>query len=310
MKQTIAAGPKSDAQRAREYRRRKKAANGAQHTAVAVADMTATETAAAIVTPVTISPVIPAAVHHHVSDGVALVAALGLTSVSGFFGVTGMAAIFAAAPTPVMVITAVLEAAKPVTTAWLVRHWRDANWLLRLPLLGLVITLMCLTAIGSFGYLSAAHLAHQVAAIESVDRDVVAVTQRIALADAAVRDLDGRVARLDAIVTVATSRGSTRTAMALVSDQTRARADLMKQRAAAAERLAELRVEAASIEQRRARVTAETGPARYLATLLGVTDSEAPVRIITGLIVVVLDPLAVLLTIAATRRAPRGQHDR
>jgi hypothetical protein len=313
MKQTIAAGPKSDAQRAREYRQRKKAANGAQHAAVAVADMAAmpvVETAAAILTPVTVTPVTPAAVHHDVSNGAALVAALGLTSVSGFFGVTGMTAIFAAAPTPVVVMTAVLEAAKLVTAAWLARHWRDANWLLRLPLLGLVITLMCLTAVGTFGYLTAAHLGHQVAATESVDRDAAPLTQRIALAEAAVRDLDGRVARLDAIVTAATSRGSVRTAMALVSDQIRARADLVTQRAAVAERLADLRVEAAGIEQRRARVTAETAPARYLAALLGVTDSEAVVRMITASIVVVLDPLAVLLTIAATRHAPRRQHDR
>jgi hypothetical protein len=136
-----------------------------------MAAMPVVETAAAILTPVTVTPVTPAAVHHDVSNGAALVAALGLRSVSGFFGVTGMTAIFAAAPTPVVVMTAVLEAANLVTAAWLARHWCDANWLLRLPLLGLVVTLMCLTAVGTFGYLTAAHLGHQMAATESIDRD-------------------------------------------------------------------------------------------------------------------------------------------
>jgi hypothetical protein len=40
----------------------------------------------------------------------------------------------------------------------------------------------------------------------------------------------------------------------------------------------------------------------YLAKLLGSDDTEAVVRLITALLVLVLDPLAVLLTLAAARR--------
>jgi hypothetical protein len=51
----------------------------------------------------------------------------------------------------------------------------------------------------------------------------------------------------------------------------------------------------------RARITTEAGPALYLAKLFGSNDTEAVVRLITALLVLVLDPLAVLLTLAAAR---------
>jgi hypothetical protein len=76
----------------------------------------------------------------------------------------------------------------------------------------------------------------------------------------------------------------------------------MSSRQLAAEHLADLKVQDAGVEAQRARVTAEAGPALYLAKLFGSDDTEAIVRFITALLVLVLDPLAVLLTLAATPR--------
>jgi hypothetical protein len=53
-----------------------------------------------------------------------------------------------------------------------------------------------LTAIGSYGFLTRAHLQHQGAAQAAVDRDAAPLAQRIVLAVAAVPDLDGRIAQL------------------------------------------------------------------------------------------------------------------
>jgi hypothetical protein len=60
-------------------------------------------------------------------------------------------------------------------------------------------------------------------------------------------------------------------------------------------------VQRANVDAQRARVTAEAGPALYLAKLFGSNDTEAVVRLIKALLVLVLDPLAVLLTLAAAR---------
>jgi hypothetical protein len=232
----------------------------------------------------------------------ALGTAVALASVSGFFGITGMTAIFAAAAVPVMIMTGVLEAAKLVTAAWLARHWRTAPLLLRLPLIAMVSLLMGLTAVGTFGFLSRAHLDHRIMATEAIDHDAAPLQQRIALAAAAVQDVDGRIAQLDDMVKASTIRGRTKTAMALVNDQARSRGDLVAQRQTLATQLSNLKVEEAGITGQRARVANEAGPALYLAKLFGSEDTEGTVRLITALLVLVLDPLAVLLTIAAACR--------
>jgi hypothetical protein len=48
-------------------------------------------------------------------------------------------------------------------------------------------------------------------------------------------------------------------------------------------------------------VTAQTGPARFLAAQLG-TDAETVIRWLVALLVLLIDPSAVVLTIAASRR--------
>jgi hypothetical protein len=102
----------------------------------------------------------------------------------------------------------------------------------------MVLALITLTAIGSYGFLTRAHLQHQVAAQEAVDRDAAPFAQQITLAQATVADLDGQIARLDAMVKTATGRGWTKTAMALVGRQTASRAALVAERQHATERLA------------------------------------------------------------------------
>jgi hypothetical protein len=106
-------------------------------------------------------------------------------------------------------------------------------------------------------------------------------------------------------VKAATALGYTKTAMALVGRQSASRAALVAERQQAADGLADLKVQQVNVDAQRARVTAEAGPAQYLAKLFGSDDTEAMVRLITALLVLVLDPLAVLLTLAATQSAER-----
>jgi hypothetical protein len=86
--------------------------------------------------------------------------------------------------------------------------------LLRAPLTVMVLALMTLTAIGSYGLLTRAHLQHQVAAQEGIDRDAAPIAQQIALAKATVANLDARIAQFDAMVKTATACGYIKTARA------------------------------------------------------------------------------------------------
>lgn len=90
----------------------------------------------------------------------ARVTTVALATLSGFFGIIGMTAIFAAA-VPIIVMVSVLEAAKLVTVAWLARHWNVTPSLLRVPLTIMMLALMTLTAISTFGFLMRAELTRQ-----------------------------------------------------------------------------------------------------------------------------------------------------
>jgi hypothetical protein len=61
----------------------------------------------------------------------------------------------------------------------------------------MVLALITLTAIGSYGFSTRVHLQHQVAAQEAVNSEAAPLAQRIALAQATVTDLDGRIGRLE-----------------------------------------------------------------------------------------------------------------
>jgi hypothetical protein len=237
-----------------------------------------------------------------VVSAAALLSALSLAAVSAFFGITGMTAIFAAAVIPVLIMTGALEAAKLVTAAWLARHWSVAPLALRAPLVVIVFLLVALTAVGTFGFLSRAHLTERTAAAQAIDRSAAPLAQQVALAESRIKDIDVRIAQLDGMVNVSTAHDHAKLAMVLVRDQAVRRGDLVAERQKVAEQLANLRVEEVGIEAQRANLSSESGPALYLANLFGSDNIEGTIRLITAILVLVLDPLAVLLTIAATWR--------
>jgi len=227
-------------------------------------------------------------------------AATFLASVSGYFSVAGMSTLFAGAATAAVVMGGALEFAKLVGVSWLSRSWSTAFVALRWAILAMVVALMGLNAMGCYGYLTRAHLQGQLAGQIDVESRAAPVCQQIENKTAIVADLNRRIGQIDSAVEEATRRGRTKNAMDLVAQQTRARADLLAQRQVVASELADLRIRLATIDTQRQRVEAEVGPVRYVAELFGSHDLERAVRLLTLLVVVLLDPFAVLLLIAAT----------
>jgi hypothetical protein len=68
-----------------------------------------------------------------------------------------------------------------------------------------------------------------------------------------------------------------------------------------AKSLADLKIEKAAVEGERRMAEADLGPVKYLATLLGVIDGAVP-RYFILVVSFLLDPAAVLLLLAATRK--------
>jgi len=106
---------------------------------------------------------------------ITFLSALTISGVAIYYSVAGLAAIFAAAVIPIIVMGVSLEVGKLVTAVWLHRNWSRATWWLKTYLSLAVFVLMFITSMGIFGFLSKAHIEQtslsqeQVALIETLD---------------------------------------------------------------------------------------------------------------------------------------------
>src|SRR6056300_12564 len=106
---------------------------------------------------------------------ITFITALTISGVAIYYSVAGLAAIFAAAVIPIIVMGVSLEVGKLVTAVWLHKYWSQATWWLKTYLSLAVLVLMFITSMGIFGFLSKAHIEQtslsreQVALIETLD---------------------------------------------------------------------------------------------------------------------------------------------
>jgi len=131
------------------------------------------------------------------------------------------------------------------------------------------------------------------------------VGERLGILDARIVEQVPRVAGIEAEqreLADAIGRMKPKQALAAVADQAKRRETIAKARQEAADdKLVELQGRRAGLEAEGARVVASAGPARFLVAQLG-TDPETVIRWLVALLVLLIDPSAVVLTIAAARR--------
>jgi len=226
-------------------------------------------------------------------------AVLSLATCSAAFSISGLTAIFAGAFWAVIGMGVAFELGKLTAVATIGRRYGSGA--LRLALVVLVSVLMVLNSIGVYGFLSRAHIEHALAGTVIVANKAADVESRLEAKQADLDDIKARIAQLDQTRTVATKR-HTRTTT--IGNQGPARAALVREREAAENVIAGLRIEKAKVEGERKAVEADLGPVRYLATLLGSTD-EQTMRWFILVVALLLDPAAVLLLLAATHRGRR-----
>ena len=124
-----------------------------------------------------------------------LITALTISAVAIYYSVAGLAAIFAAAVVPIIVMGVSLEVGKLVTAVWLHRHWQQAKWWLKTYLSIAVVVLMFITSMGIFGYLSKAHIEQtslgeeSVAQVERIETELLRYQDVIERAEAKINTL-------------------------------------------------------------------------------------------------------------------------
>lgn len=253
----------------------------------------------------------------------ALLTALTLSGIAAWYSILGLTAIFAAAVIPVIIMGGALELGKVVTTVWLHRYWDKASLLMKLYLVPAVAVLALITSMGIFGFLSKAHLdqtlptgdvASQVQLLDekifTVRENIKTQRENIAAARAALNQLDNQVnARLDR----GDSEAGAERAVQIRRQQQRERAALNREISQAQteienlnKQIADLNAEKSPIASQLRKVEAEVGPVKYIAALIygdevqnDITTLEKAVRWVIILLVLVFDPLALMLVIAA-----------
>ena len=83
--------------------------------------------------------------------------ALFIASVAGLFSVLGIGMLFSGASISAMTMAASLELGKIVATSFLYRYWEKATKFLRVYLSVAILTLIVITSLGVFGWLSSAY---------------------------------------------------------------------------------------------------------------------------------------------------------
>ena len=236
-----------------------------------------------------------------------LLTGLTISAVAIYYSVVGLTAIFSAAAIPIIIMGSALEVGKLVCASWLKANWERAPRFMKYYMVIAVVVLMLITSMGIFGFLSKAHN-DQTLVSGDVGSKIAIYDEKIRTAkdniEANRKQLKQMDEAVDQIMGRSTDEKGADKANAVRKSQQRDRQALAKDIEANQKIVAQLNDEAAPIRAEIRKVEAEVGPIKYIAAFIyGAAPDESMLeRAVTWiiiLIVVVFDPLAVIMLLAA-----------
>jgi hypothetical protein len=232
--------------------------------------------------------------------------AMALSGVAAYYSVIGLAAIFPGSFWPVVLMGSVLEGAKLVTVSWLYRNWKEIPILMKSYLVIACFILMLITSMGIFGYLSKAHLEHSsdaaplVNKIALIDEKIKVSKENVDVNRKALKQMDEAV---DQVMGRSSDEKGAEKAVVIRRGQQKERGRIFAEIEAEQKKIGSLNEERMPMATEAQKTAADLGPIKYVAELIyGSGDADVvdkAVRLVIMLIMVVFDPLAVLLLIAA-----------
>ena len=231
-----------------------------------------------------------------------LLVALTISAVSAYYSFIGLFAIFSAAVIPIAVMGVVLEAGKLITASWLYQNWKTVPKLLKGYLSFAVVVLMFITSMGIFGFLSKAHIEQTTIASDN-SLDIQLIESKIERKYTEIERAEKQLNLLDNALERYTELGAITKGLTARKDQEPERNELFQTISTASSDIATLSDERTILLREQVTIEAEVGPIRYIAELIYGESTkkvlEDAVRAVIILLVLVFDPLAVLLLIAA-----------
>jgi|LakMenEpi03Aug12_release.lakeMendotaPanAssembly.Ray.scaffolds.fasta_scaffold39143_11 hypothetical protein len=236
--------------------------------------------------------------------------AVTISAIAAWYSVAGLTAIFSAAVIPVIIMGGALEAGKIVATVWLHNNWQRAGWAFKTYLVPAIVFLMLLTSMGIFGFLSKAHSDQSLVSGDAMskvaiyDEKIATEKENIAQAKRALEQMNTQVDQM--MGRTDTDRGAER-AVAIRKNQAKERASLQADITRSQKIIQKLQEERAPLAAEFRKVESEVGPIKYIAALIYGDNPdqnvlERAVRWVIILIVVVFDPLALCLILAANKQ--------
>lgn len=246
------------------------------------------------------------------------ITALLLSVVAAYYSIAGLTAIFAAAVIPVIIMGATLELGKVVATVWLHNNWKRINWVYKSYLIPAIVFLMLLTSMGIFGFLSKAHSDQSLVSGDSMakvaiyDEKIATEKSNIESAKKALIQMDSQVDQM--LGRTDTDRGAER-AVQIRRQQQKERNSLQQEITKSQKIIVQLQEERAPLAAEFRKIEAEVGPIKYIAAFIYGDNPDASVleKAVTWviiLIVIVFDPLALCLILAANKQMEWIKEDR
>ena len=238
-----------------------------------------------------------------------LLVALALSAIAAYYSIIGLTAIFAAAVIPIIIMGSILEIAKITATVWLRRYWNKAGLIIKLYLVPAIISLAVITSMGIFGFLSKAHMDQNITTgdvqskIAIYDEKIKTEKENIDANRKALKQMDEGV---DQVLGRSTDERGAEKAVAMRRSQQKERTRLQTEILQSQKSIAELNDARAPIAAEVRKVEAEVGPIKYIAALIYGDNPdqnllESAVRWVIILLVIVFDPLAIALVLAANQ---------
>jgi hypothetical protein len=245
--------------------------------------------------------------------------AMALSGVAAYYSVIGLAAIFPGSFWPIIIMGTVLEAAKLVTVSWLYRNWKVVHIGMKSYLTLATVILMLITSMGIFGYLSKAHLEHSsdtapmASKVQLIDEKIKVVKENLDANRKVIKQMDEMV---DQTMGRSNDEKGIANSVVIRRNQQKERSRIQTENETYQKTISQLTEERFPLQIELQKAESDFGPIKYVAELIygsGEKDIiDKAVRLVIMLIMVVFDPLAILLLIAANmsmQPQPRQQPD-
>lgn len=229
-----------------------------------------------------------------------------ITLVSGYISIIGLTSIFSNKESfyVIIAISSILEIAKICITLWLHHYWNNIKIWLKIYMSSILIILICLNMVSSFGFLSKSHSETNLTETIAVDSQKQEIKLKIDQIVVKIEDNQKQIDQIDDAINKLQSSGKVKTSLSVFSQYNKKREQLINVKNTLENEKLNYQKEYNNIDKANKIIEVELQPIRYLAELIfDKTDHnliEKTIKLVTLLIVFVFDPLAIMLIIAAS----------